>query len=786
MLLNYFTIAVRSLFKNKLFSLINIGGLSVGIAVSILILIFVTHELSFDRFHTQGENIFRAEKQFSRDGHYSLFANPEFAPAIKALDANVINYVRLYDGGRKVVTSDEAHRFFEERFLFADTSFFSIFSFKLVIGQRSELDRPGTVIITENTAVKYFGSIDAVGKTITYDKDYEFQVVGIAQNPPSNSSLQFDFIGSFKSLNGMPAERDMLANNSSGFPTYLLLKDKESLADVMRSISKTTYTNPSITYRLAPLFENHFNLNFEDSASTKYVFIFLCVALLVLGLALINYMNLTTARATTRAKEIGIRKVIGAQRIALSTQFYVESAVTTIISFLLALILVQVFKPMLLSMLHQPLGTEILNTPLFIAIVIALLVICTIVSGSYPALLLPSFKPVDVLTGRFSSAGKEGTWLRRILTTFQFAVSIALIIATLVMNRQLGYLKSTDVGLTRDQVLAIPVDQLSGRSQLTLKNELRQLSGIVSVGSASVPLFRTTMQGAALVKSPVSDEKVALKWIVADESFPATLNVDWQLKPDGIPLAGNHFINETAAQAFGLTDKLIGYELTMGGDHDPAINGKIQGIVKDFNYVSLREKIEPMIISIVSDSAGITGSGTVYVRLRPDSRLDDQIAAVKGLYEKHASATPFTYYFLDDAFNQLHQGEESLTAIFGVFTTLALCVAGLGVLGLATFNADRRMKEISIRKILGASLSNIVIMLSRELTIILGISIVIGSPLAWIAMHKWLDNFFYQVDIPMWFIAFSGGVVSVLALLVLSTQGVKAGLANPAKHLKNE
>lgn len=783
MLKNYITIAIRALFKNKLYSFINISGLAVGIAVCVLILMFVAHEYSFDRFHKNGNEIFRAEKQFSRDGRYSLYGNPQFGPELKALDPRVLNYVRLYDRGRTVVKSDDQHKFFEERFLFADTSFFSMFSFPLVKGDRAYLSRPSTVILTESTATKYFGSADPIGRTIIFDDKYSLEVVGVAQNVPSNSSLQFDFVGSIGTLRLMPNERDMMLNNSSGFPTYLLLSSSADLPAVEQSILKTTYTNSAITYSLAPFFENHFNLNFGDTSNTRYVFIFLCVALVILSLALINYMNLTTARATSRAKEVGIRKVIGALQKTLSWQFYIESALTTSVAFVLALVLVQLAKPVFFEILQQQIDATFLTSPFFIGIVIVLVVVCILLSGSYPALVLPRFKPVDVLNAKFGRYGQRA-WLRKSLIVFQFAASVGLAICTLVMTRQLNFLNSKSIGLQREQVIVIPIDQLPSDSYHTLKTELRQQSGILSVSAASISLYKTSMSGVSLVTSPVSNEKVGTKWIMADEEFIRTLGISWVEISQGDKLVGNHIINETAVKSFGMTAAHTGFTLN-AGDQDTA-KGKIVGVVEDFNYESLRTRIEPMIVTIVGDTSIISGSGTLYVRIDPKAMLDDKLAAVKKIYERHVSDTPFSYYFLDDSFNELHKGEQRLSKIFGVFTLIALGIACLGLFGLITYMAERRTKEVSIRKVLGASIQSILTLLSKELIIVLLVSICIGAPLAWLAMEDWLNHFFYKATIPISVVVFPAVALVVISLVIICGQAFKVAMNIPAANLKNE
>jgi putative ABC transport system permease protein len=786
MILNYVKIALRFLWTNKTYSVINIAGLSAAMTVSVLILIFVVHEYNYDRFHLNGKNIYRAEKQFSRDGRHSLYANPEFGPSLMQADARVVNYVRTYSRRREVVKSDLHHRFFEERFLFADTSFFSVFSFPLVKGDRRSLAKPSAIIITEKTAARYFGTLDPIGKVLTLDSKYLFEVTGVAKNPPSNSSVQFDFIASFSALMTMPAERDMVLNNSSGFPTWLLLAHPDDLPEVRKTILKINYTNAAVTYSLAPLFENHFNLNFGDTANTRYVLIFLCIAMVILALALVNYMNITTARATSRAREVGIRKVIGAARKSLSVQFYIESAVTTTISFLVALVLVQIFKPVFLNVLQQEVDTSFLMSPPFIGVVFALLMASIVLAGSYPALVLPHFKPVDVLNGKLISLGK-GAWLRKLLTVFQFSASVALAICTIIMNHQLNYLQAKNTGLARERVMVVPLDQISNRQLPAFKNELRSKAGISSLGMASFPLYRSSLYGLSLVSSAVSAEKVGAKWIVTDDEFLSVLNITWAMKPETKKITGNHLLNEAAAEAMGMSAVDSKEDFTMGGDHVPAVTGKILGVVKDFNYETLRSRVQPMIISVVVDTIINTiDRPSLYIRLDSDARLTDKIASIQASYEKYAGEVPFSYYFLDDAFNDLQKGENRLSQLFGVFTGIALIIACLGLFGLVTFKAESKTKEISIRKVLGASVTHVVALLTEDILALLSISLLVGVPLALFAMKKWLSNFFYQTDISAAAIIVPSIALVLISVSVVWAKGLKVAFEDPTKNLKSE
>ena len=786
MLFNYLKVALRSLAANKTFSIINISGLAIGITASVLILMVVAHEFSFDRFHVNGERIVRAEKQFSRDGRHSLYANPQFGPSMMETDPRVINYVRMYDGGRKIVSSDVDHTFFQEGFLFADSSFFGMLSFPLVQGERKSLARSATAIITEEMAQKYFGTTDVLGRMLTFDKKYQLEIVGIAKNAPLNSSIQFNIVASFSTLMIMPAERDIVMNNSSGFPTYLLLRSRNDLEAVSTSIAKTNYTNASVIYSLAPLFENHFNLNFGATATTKYAYTFLSVSFLILLLALINYMNLTTARSMTRAKEIGIRKVVGARRGALSLQFYFESAITTFVSFLIALVIIEGCRPLLANVTGIQFDSEFLRSPYLYGSIIFLILFCIIVAGSYPAIVLPRFRAADVLKGQFSFSAK-GSWFRKTLMVFQFSVSACLAICAVVMDSQVSFMSSLNTKIQRDQVLVLPIELLQPTQRNVFKTKLQAVSGIVGVASASVPLYKNQMSGISMVTSPVNNEKIGAKWIIVDKDFISVMRVKYSATVD-LPTNGTyHILNQTAAAAFGITKTDPEYALTMGGDHVPAVSGGIKGVVQDFNYESLRNPIQPLIISVLPDTSSYLGDNpTMYINIEKGAKVGPVIESVKTIYNEVSDGSPFTWFFLDDAFNGQQISESRLNGIFRMFTSVAIVIACLGLFGLITFSSERRKKELSIRKLLGASLMSITILISADLVILLLISVCVATPIAIYVMRDWLSGFFYQTGISPFNIIVPICAVLAISLLVMWIQGIRTALENPVKNLKSE
>lgn len=782
MLLNYLKVAIRTLISNKTFSFINISGLSIGIAASVLIMMVVIHEFSYDRFHAKGDRIFRVEKQFTRDGRHSLYANPEFAPTLQEKDHRVTNYVRTFSGGRKIFKSDDSHVFFEDKFLFADSSFFSVFSFPLVSVNRDLIARPGTVIITEATALKYFGSENAIGKLLTFDRKYQLEVIGVAQDPPVNSTIQFGMVASFATMMTMPDERDLIINDASGFPTYVLLNDRGDELEVARSIANTTYTNANIIYSISPLYDNHFDLNFGSTATTQYAYTFLSVAFLILLLALINYMNLTTARSTARAKEVGIRKAIGASRFKLSSQFYFESAIVTTVAFLVALALIELCRQPLTNVLGLQFDESFLRSPYLYAAIGTLLLVSIVIAGSYPAFILSKFRAAEVLKGEYSIPGAAGSF-RKVLIIFQFTISCCLAICAGVMNKQLSYMSSLDSGVDRQRVIAVPAESLTKTQRKTLKEQLSNLSGIEAVGIASMQLYKDRMSGVSMVTSPITNEKVGAKWMVADEDFAATLGIDFNRTP--VPnQQPYHLLNESAAKAFGLNNLGRDYSITMGGDHVPAISGKIDGVVRDFNFESPRNQIQPLILSVVADSAAYLGDNpTLYIRFSKGDVATDAIAST---YSKISGGLPFSYYFLDDAFNDQQVNEARLNNTFRIFTIVAVTIACLGLFGLITFTSERRKKELSIRKILGANTTNLLILVSSDLILLLFASFVISVPVAIYLAREWLSGFFYQAGVSLQDVALPIASILFASVVVISVQAIRTAQENAVNNLKSE
>lgn len=776
MLQNYLLVAFRNLVSHKLYTGINIIGLTLGVTVSILIMLFVTHEMRVDAFHENGANIVKIKAEVNYGGQiiYMTSMSAGLGPLLANASTEVKNFVRMRVPGRVVIHSDSDHKFFEDKFIFADSSFFSVFTFPILEGTKQSLDQPGKVFITPKTSKKYFGDESAIGKVLVYQNTTNLEVAGIVSPPPSNSSITFDFIASFSSLGLLTDKQESKQYHSTeartgSYPTYLLLKDAadaESLANSIAGMANEKYTFEP--FRGTP-------------SNIGYLKIFASIAALVLILALVNYMNLTTARATTRAKEIGVRKVIGASRKAISIQFYLESALLTILSFGLAYMLVSLSLPYVRRVAGLSIDTHFLSSPLFLAMVVVLLVVCVFLAGGYPAVVLSRFRPVAVLKGRQSSAGSG--WLRKGLTTFQFAVSVSLIISSLVIGEQLEFLRNQKIGMNKDQVLVVNLEGL-GSSYLAFRNEVAALSGVGNVGQASVSLFRDGGMAGFFSKTPKTNEDVFINVMTVDAGFFNTLDIQWHKQLIDSLKPGQVIINESALGELKITEDDFGENLLLG-----VKSSMITGIVKDFNYASLKQKISGIVMYVADPSKvaeSLGDKGSIYIRLSNAERVIAVVDQLKSIYDKHQPTAPFEYYFLDDAFNNLYQAEDRLAAIFRYFTFLAICIACLGLFGLVTFTTERRKKEIGIRTVFGASVSAILSLITKEFAWIVIVGFAVAAPLVWWAMESWLSDFPYRIALSAAMFVAGGSVVIGLALITIWLQAARAAGANPVESLRSE
>ncbi|WP_439557778.1 ABC transporter permease [Dyadobacter sp.] len=789
MLKNYLKIALRTLVHNKTYSVINIAGLALGMAVSVLILIFVMHELSFDEFHANHDRIFRLKAKIRIDGNDLQMTgfNQRVGPALKTSEPQVEEFVRIKESYEKVVIKSPAtgQLFYEKNFLFADPSFFSVFSFRFKEGSSRTLDKPSTLVISERAAQKYFGAAYPIGKTLLYDGKHPMQITGIIENAPSNSTFDLDFITAASTFPQLSAQNKDLYGNEGVFTTYLLLDSETSAGIVEKGIGKlsstTDFLDKDSKYVLDQFSTIHLGNNFEGVGVGRMIPIFAGIALLILFLALFNYMSLTTARSTLRAKEVGVRKVVGAGKKGLVAQFYMESILVCVVAFLLSFLLVNLLMQPFYNLLGLRIDASFLLSPQFMVFLGGLLIITALIAGSYPALVLSGFAPLQVLKGRFS-AGQSGTAVRKTFMVFQFTVSIALIVCSLVVKDQLTFLQNKELGLYKDQVLAIPITQSLTNNYFPLRNEIRDRAGVTGVSATNSGLFKG--YNIWFLKNFTTQKDVGLITMVADKNFVKTLGLKLKVAPQAGTYKNRNYVllNEAAIKELGVKGNPVGQKL---GDGD-----EIAGIVSDFHYNSPREGIRGLGLYVMSDTTNIlrygNSSGVMYARLDPKADIKANVEAIGKIFKKYELSKPFEYYFLDDAFNETFQTEVRMSKMFSLFTGVAIFIACMGLFGLVTFTAETRTREIGIRKVLGASVAGIVTLLSKDFIKLVLLSIVFSLPIAWYFMEKWLEDFSYRIQIPVWIYLTASLAAIIIALITISFQSIRAALMNPVESLKRE
>ncbi|HVV53915.1 MAG TPA: ABC transporter permease [Mucilaginibacter sp.] len=796
MIKNYLKTAWRSLVRQRLYSLINISGLAVGLAVCMLIMLYVAHEHSYDRFHKNADRIFKPYGQVKVNGQTFGIDQMSYAsgPIVKQSLPVVEDYMRTTDYFTSVVIvsnpSQPDRKFAENKLLFADAGFFNFFSFKLLTGQPSQvLSKPFSVVISQDMAKKYFGNEDPVGKTLTIKTDsaYTYQVTGVAENCPSNSSIEYNFVASNSGFVKTKGAKDYLGDQKFGggtFNLYLLLRHRSDTAALRRGLSSLNTDksrDAEMKFSLLPLVDQHLKRS-RDDANIKYLTIFPLVALLILLLALVNYMSLSTARATLRAKEIGVRKVSGASRKSVALQFYIESAVFSTIAFVLGYVLCYLFKPVFFNILQLKIDDSFLYSPLILSLLLGLLLVTILISGSYPSLVLSAFKPIVTLKGKMSKQS-GGVAIRKVFTTLQFAISVGLIICGIVIDRQLYFFRHTNTGVDRENVVMIPVNG-TFKNYPAFNHDIRTLAGVSDVTTSRYGMF--SYYDMIGIPGKTKEETVMLPSLDVDQDFFRLLGLKWKYPPlgNGNLGTGNKIVlNELAAEKLHLPANPVGSYL------NPGSKTIVAGVVKNFNFGSLEDPIQPLGLWVLSDTAKFwktQGGCYLFARIKPHTNLPTLLDAMQSIYKKYDSDTPFDYTFMDDAFNAQYKAEDRMASIFSIFTLITILLAGMGLFGLAAFTIAQRTKEIGIRKVLGASIASINGLLSKDFLKLVVLSIVVASPVAWWFMHNWLQGFAFRIHLQWWMFAAAGALALIVAIVTVSYHAIKAAIVNPAESLRSE
>ena len=784
MLLNYLSAAWRSLLKSPLYSAINIGGLSAGIAVCMLIVLYVTHEHSYDRFHKESDRLYRVNASMSLGGENIQMQGIGYAcgPRVLASDPRVTGMLRMKTQDQSTSLETKGRPFTEDKFAFADGNFFSFFSFPLIRGSAGlVLQKPFSVVLSERAARKYFGKQDPIGQVILYNHRYPLEVTGVAADPPSNSSIDFDFITPLSSLEAMPDRKEEISVRGEAFGnfvTYLRLTRPEAARGVEKSLF-VLGNDTTASFHLYLFKDTHLGLNFGDWSNLKYLHIFPLIAGLVLLLALINYMSLATARATTRAKEIGVRKTLGAGRRTVALQFYVESALYACLAFALGCFVFLICKPGFLHLLHLSIDGSFITSPSVIALFIALLLFTVLAAGSYPALVLSAFRPIAILTGKLSRR-RGGQHVRRVFTVLQFTISIGLIACSLVMYQQLYFFRHADTGVNRENIVEVPFTGDLGRHFRAFRADVQSLPGVMEVASSHYPLYSGTWD-MSFINGIYKDRPVPLDMIHASPNFLSMIGVRWKIPPSAsTPTA--LFLNAQALTDLHLPPDPVGKTLDLEGTRYT-----VSGVYKDFNFQSLDY---PMVgLGIARDTLhekDQPNAGCLYIKVAAHINLPTLVESVGRAYTRYDPGGAFEYRFLDDAFDAQYQSEDRLAGLLGVFTLITIGIACLGLFGLATFSTLQRTKEIGIRKVLGAGVPGLVRLLSANFLSLVGLSILLALPLAWWAMYDWLQQFAYRISVSPWTLACAALGALILALLTVGAQAFRAARANPVDSLRTE
>ncbi len=791
---NYLKTAIRNLHKNKFYAAINIFGLAIGLAVCMLIILYVEHESNYDSFHTNADRIFWIQGKMKIGSDSVFLPKMSYATAslTKEADPSVESYVRLmYDFKKPVVQNVQAAsvKFIDENFLFADSNFFSFFSFGLLNGnQQQVLKNPFTVVLSQNAAKKFFGNENPVGKIIRYNNAYNFTVTGVAKDAPSNSSITYDFVASMSSIQSMENYKPAFESQAvqlGAFSTYFLLKqpsDAPHLEKTLLQLNRRSNKESTESYVATRLTNTHLHANYGNSSNTKYLSVFPFVAALILLLALTNYISLSTARSTKRAKEIGVRKVMGASKRSIASQFLVESATYTAISFIIAYLLCTFFQPVFFSFLQIHIDQSFLYKPYLLFSFAALCIITVMLAAVYPSLLLSAYQPVKVLYGKFSKQS-GGLSVRKFFTVFQFTISVVLIICGIVISKQIDYIQNVNTGVNKNNVVMIPFAPSLGTHYKAFKQQINSLAGVQQTATAHYPMYKG--YDAFFTKAYNTNTDVSLPVMSVDENYIPMLGLQWKIPPADAKYIQKQeiIINEAAVSKLNLGNAPLHKQINMGN-----ASYAVAGILKDFNYETLQNRIDALCLFIAADTASgwSKEGGCLFARLQPQANVHATIQQLKAIYEKYDAEQPFEYSFMDDAYNNLYQAEERLSKILTVFIAITIVIACLGLLGLATFMAVQRTKEIGIRKVLGASIMQVTSLLSKDFIKLVLVAVIIAAPIAWWFMNKWLQNFAYRTTFSWWIFITAALFTVLLALITVSFQAIKAAMANPVKSLRSE
>ncbi|MES1217349.1 MAG: ABC transporter permease, partial [Bacteroidota bacterium] len=783
--------------------------LAIGLATCMLILFFVADETSYDKYNVNSDRIFRVDGDIQFGGNHFILAVAQepMGPTLKKDFPAVKQYTRFRGYGGMLIKKGNSN-IQEDKVILADSTLFDVFTLPMIAGNpKTALVDPNCVVITEKIAKKYFNSTDVVGKSLVFNDTGNLKITGVIKNIPKQSHFNFDF---FVSMNGSLQPWEINNWISNNLNTYVLLDknaDPKQFGSQLDAFAEK-YIGPQVKasmnidmddfkksgnfvhYTLTPLTDIHLHSNktgeLGPNGNVQYVYIFSVVAILVLLIACVNFMNLSTARSSSRSKEVGVRKVLGSLRRSLVIQFLVESLLISFLGLIIAIGLAWLLLPYFNQLSGKEMHMlELFSKPWLLPSLIALMIVVGIVAGSYPAFFLSAFQPVDVLKGKLSKGFRAG-WLRSSLVVFQFSISIILIISTVVIYNQLNYIRNKDIGFNREQVLIIQGTNALNRQAKVFKEDVLKINGVQGATMTGFLPTAGWRSDSPLWPDAAMDQKKAVRlqmWQVDDNYIPtlgmtmaAGRNFSKQMMTDSNAV----IVNEAAAKLLGFTDPVNQKVYTLEDlKSKKTLTYNIVGVVKNFNFNSLREQVTPLALFLREEN------GSIAFRIN-SKNIPALISQIENKWKTMAPAQPFSYSFMNDDFNNIYEAEQKIGRIFISFAVFAILIACLGLLGLVAYAAEQRTKEIGIRKVLGASVGNIVGMMSKDFLKLVLIASVISFPVAWYAMHKWLQDFAYRISISAWIFIIAGVIALMIAFITIGVQALKAAVANPVKSLRSE
>lgn len=811
MLSNFFKVALRTIIRQKSYVFINIAGLAIGIASSIIIILFVINELSYDRFNTKHEQIYRVYLD-GKIGESEIKGAWTAAPTAKALKneiPEVIDAVRM-DNWDETIIKIEDRSYVETHFMLADSSFFNIFSIPLIQGDpNTALVAPHSMILTKSAAKKYFGNEDPIGQQIRVNSDSTFyNVTGIVEDVPENAHFEFNVLGSFSTHHR--ANDEFWLSNS--FYTYLLLRDDASYQEVEKKIKSILekYIGPQVQQVLGisidewiaagnryglylqPLDDIHLNTEIQHglkpSNNKKYIYIFSIIAFLIIVVAVINYMNLATARSVKRSKEVGLRKVVGSSKRQLIGLFLFESVILSFISLTLALLMVRLTLPFINHITRLNLSFNLFSSWINLPALLILTILIGIIAGSYPSLVLSSFKPVTVLSGIYKGSRKN--LLRSILVVFQFCISVIIILGTIIIYRQVHFMLNKDLGFNKEQLMVIRrAGALGNYDKIKVfQQEIKKYPGVLaSTNSTAVPGHPNNNNGFMIDGRSSSEQTVLMNVNWVDDDFIDTYGIkleEGRFLSDEYPSDSlSVIINESAAKKFGFTNSLSERFIQPGKTSEEQTKLNIIGVVKNFHYQSLHEDIYPHVFIKKPPSWG--WGGYVTIRLSPGN-IKESVRNIEHTWKEFAPSDPIQYFFMDEDFNNMYREEVRTGNIAMGFAFLAILIACLGLFGLTSYASELRTKEIGIRKVLGSAISGVIVLLTREAFLLITIATLLAWPVTYFIMKNWLQNFYYRIHLSIWEFLLSFILALIIAMLTVIYRAYIAARSNPVVALKYE